>query len=378
VLVKPDGTFKVARVISSTNPHDNAAAIEIANTSTYKPATRNGKRVMAYYDYKISFTGGSAATSEGSAAGGATGLDGLMNLARAGKFAEAKNGATAYLKNNPTDPRANLILGIASSYTNDPLGAASAFDKAGTIPENYRTLAQQTYSEAASAAIKAQQPSDAVGLAKKSIAIGPSVTAFNTLGNAEYALKQYAAATTDLEKARGLLETSKVPAAQRAIIDTNLAAAYFANDQPDRGTAIAKEAAQLDPSLSSGTMIENYYIGKANALRQSGKTAEAGALLEQAAAAVPKDSVALYTSAASDYAAGSTPDFKRAKSTADKALAISPNDARANFVAGIALVNDHDSKNGLVYLNKADAAAKAGSDAALTAQIEAVLKRVPK
>src|SRR5581483_12184750 len=38
VLVHPDGTFAVQNVIKSTNHGDDAAALEIARTSRYKPA----------------------------------------------------------------------------------------------------------------------------------------------------------------------------------------------------------------------------------------------------------------------------------------------------------------------------------------------------
>src|SRR5579885_2450579 len=47
VLVNPDGSFKVQGVVKSTNKSDEAAALEIANSSKYKPATRNMQPVMA-------------------------------------------------------------------------------------------------------------------------------------------------------------------------------------------------------------------------------------------------------------------------------------------------------------------------------------------
>jgi len=45
VFVKKDGTFSVSKVLKSTNPGDNAAALEIAKSSKYVPATRGGKKV---------------------------------------------------------------------------------------------------------------------------------------------------------------------------------------------------------------------------------------------------------------------------------------------------------------------------------------------
>src|SRR5579884_3015764 len=55
VLVNPNGTFKVMRIMSSTNPGDDAAAMDIAKHSKYAPAMRNGKPVPDFYDFAIGF-----------------------------------------------------------------------------------------------------------------------------------------------------------------------------------------------------------------------------------------------------------------------------------------------------------------------------------
>src|SRR5579863_3431000 len=55
VQVNPDGTHKVIRVISSTNPGDNAAALEIAQTSVYSPAHKGTTPVVSFYDYILKF-----------------------------------------------------------------------------------------------------------------------------------------------------------------------------------------------------------------------------------------------------------------------------------------------------------------------------------
>src|SRR5262249_38781048 len=65
VMVKKDGTFPVGKVIKSTNEGDNTAALEIAKPSTYAPATRDGKKVDAYYDFELAFNGDTAATGSG-------------------------------------------------------------------------------------------------------------------------------------------------------------------------------------------------------------------------------------------------------------------------------------------------------------------------
>jgi cytochrome c-type biogenesis protein CcmH/NrfG len=68
------------------------------------------------------------------------------------------------------------------------------------------------------------------------------------------------------------------------------------------------------------------------------------------------------------------PDWKRVKAEVDKALAVDPNDPRANYVAGIALANQGDSKGAIPLLQKAKA--NAGSDTSLSADIDTALKKL--
>jgi hypothetical protein len=91
---------------------------------------------------------------------------------------------------------------------------------------------------------------------------------------------------------------------------------------------------------------------------------------------VPKYAVQLYGNAATILASDTKPDWKVVKAEADKALTIDPNDARSNYVAGVALANDKDTKDALTYLNKAQASAKTGNDADLSKQIDAALKQL--
>src|SRR5438045_3038795 len=61
VEVFPDGSHKVVRIILSTNPGDNAAAMDIAKNSTYRPQHRGKKPVLGFYDFTIAFHGKSVA-----------------------------------------------------------------------------------------------------------------------------------------------------------------------------------------------------------------------------------------------------------------------------------------------------------------------------
>ncbi len=296
-------------------------------------------------------------------------------MVRSGNFAGAKSGLTSYLAASPSDSHASLLLAISDSYTEDASGAAQAFDHAGEIPPTYHALAATSYRQAAAQAYAKNDYDTAVAEGRKSIAIIPTPGAYSIVGNAEFQQKAYPAAVADLEKARASL-TPSTSTHEKAVIEGNLATAYMATGQSEQGLALAKDVMTLDPSLSTGVQntIENYYVSKANDQRKAGNSAGSGATLELAAAAVPKDAVTLYTQAASDYASPPKADYARAKAAAEKALAIAPNDARANLIDGEILLNQNDRADGLARLHRADAAAKTANDSDLTTQIENAIK----
>ncbi len=164
---------------------------------------------------------------------------------------------------------------------------------------------------------------------------------------------------------------------QLAVIETNLTAAYMGAGESDKGLATAKDVTRLDPSITqTGDIIAQYYNDKATALVKAGDRKGAADQLDAGAAAVPKYAVQLYSNAATILASDTKPDWKVVKGEADKALAIDPNDARSNYVAGVALANDKNTKDALTYLNKAQASAKTGNDPDLSKQIDAALKQL--
>src|SRR5471030_1398604 len=75
-------------------------------------------------------------------------------LIKQGKYPEAKSVLETYLKTHSTDRTAALFLGVADSFNTDQIGAAKAFDSAGTIPDRYRPLAAKAYADSALAAFK--------------------------------------------------------------------------------------------------------------------------------------------------------------------------------------------------------------------------------
>jgi tetratricopeptide (TPR) repeat protein len=377
VFVHATGKADVPAAVSkSTNHGDDKAALEIAKTSTYKPGSKDGKPTDAFYTFVLSFTG-AGAVGDGSSETSGGPLQKVTALERSGDYAGAKAQLATYLQNKPDDKEANLLLGVAQAFTDDFAAAAAAFDKAGTIPPKYQTLAQKTYASAAVAALKANDDDSAIAYSSKTIELAPSAQPYNIRGSAEYAQKKYDAAIADLEKARDLATAEKADNHQLAIIETNLTAAYMGAGQSDKGLATAKDVARLDPSITqTGDLIAQYYNDKATTLVKAGDRKGAADQLDAGAAAAPKFAVALYGNAAMILASDTKPDWKVVKAEADKALAIDPNDARSNYVAGVALANDKDTKDALTYLNKAQASAKAGTDADLSKQIDAALKQL--
>ena len=57
VQVNADGSHKAIKVIRSTNPGDNAAAMDIAQNSSYRPAHRGSTPVTSFYDFTLKFNG---------------------------------------------------------------------------------------------------------------------------------------------------------------------------------------------------------------------------------------------------------------------------------------------------------------------------------
>lgn len=377
VLVTKTGSVTVQGIVRSSNHGDDAAALEIAKSSTYRPATRGNVALTAFYDYTLKFATKGGTASDTAAAGG---LASFEREIRAGNYASAQTGLHSYAVAHPSDVKAELDLGIASALLSEATQAAAAFDKAGTIPDNYRALAAKAYNDAASAQIKAKDAPSAIAFAKRAIALAPNPFTYNTLGTGEAANGDYVAAIADLEKARALAAASaNFKPADRATIDVNLVSAYLGASKPDDAAAVAAEATKLDPNVTNAQLfLANYYEKSASDLVTAGKINDAGVLYDKAAIVAPTQAVALYVKAAFVYLRETpNPDNVRAGAEADKALALAPNDAAANFAKGVALANQPGkTKDAMTYLTRADASAKSGSDASLTAAIEDGIKKL--
>jgi TonB family protein len=375
VFVHKNGSVGGVKVQKSTNHGDDAAALEIARNSTYKPGVRDAKPIDAFYTMALKFSGSSVVNDTGSSSNQVLAANGLI---RNNKFGEAKTTLQSYLAAHPGDKDAQALLGVADAYLNDAAGAAAAFDAAGTIPDRFKIVAAKAYADAAVDALKAKNNEQAIALADKALALQQNVNTLFIQGTAYANAQKYPQAIADLEKAKAQANSGHADAGTMNAIDASLATAYVFGGQTDKGVALAKELKQRDPSNTRvDDTLAAYYNQQAVAAMQAGKKDEAVTDLENAARAVPARAVVLYVQAANVLSQGTTVDWKRVKAEADKALAIDGNDARANYVAGIALANGNDSKGAIPYLQKAKA--NAGSDASLNADIDAALKKlVPK
>jgi tetratricopeptide (TPR) repeat protein len=380
VLVNADGTFKVQGVNKTTNAGNNKAALEIAQSSKYKPATRGNKPVVAFYDFTLKFTKSSVTSVEDTTTGVETAGGSLSKydaMIRSGNYSGAKAGLTAYLADHPSDGPANALLGVANTYLKDYEGAVKAFDAAGTLPPTVTAAAADAYLEYATA--PSTDKAAAVDAARKASQYTPNVVTYNALGNAQQNAGDFAGAAENFQKAADAAEHDpKVAPHNRAVIEANLANAYAAAGDITKAEAAADTAEKIDPTVSTAkSAIAEYYFKKGQDLEKAGKYVDAAAQYEAGAQASPADAVTLYSQAALVYLnMKPTPQPAKAKADADKALAIDPNSPRANFLAGVALDDQGNNKDALTYLNKADAAAKAANDAALASQIEAAIKQI--
>jgi TonB family protein len=343
VYVKADGTFKVTRIIKSTNHQDDAAALEIARTSKYAPATDGKKKVAQFYDFTLKFTAGSASPSA-----------------------------------NGTESHGSLQEAIADFNSGKYSESAAAFDKVSSLPPQYKLIAANAYAKAAEAAISAKDASTAVTDATKANQLSPGPATLNLLGTAQIQAGEAAAAVRSLEQARSEASSdSKIDAKQRATIDANLVAAYADSGEVDKAATLLQEIRQLDPSNSTAaTRVTAYYSTKGDEAAKSGDQSTAASLYDKAGALGGPYAATMYTKEAFALMQVSKPDWKAAKSAADKALALKPDDPPANLAEGVALANDGKKAEAITYLQKADASAKASGDTSVAAKAEQFLKQL--
>jgi tetratricopeptide (TPR) repeat protein len=391
VQVNADGSHKVTKIISSTNSGDNAAAIEIANSSTYRPARRGTAPITAFYDFTLRFNGRTVVQSSSGSSG--VSLSGasltpaasqVAALIRAGQYAQAKSKAQMELLSSPGDDSLREMLGVASYDAGDFTAASAAFDKVPTIGVQFRSAAAQSF---AAAAVKGatDNPEQSLAYAQKAVALAPDTNSRFALGVAQLANNDSAAALASLKAAHDMaMADSKIPLASKVNIDAELLQAYLANNDVQDAQGIAAQIKQLDPSSTAGARAMGASLLKSGQAAAVVKDTPTALRDYDQAAAVGDPTVAVTANvlAAFAIAQGPKPDYKRMQSYADKAIALQPDNPQANFAEGIALTaqwsSSHDDgtkKRATDAFAKADQLAKAQGNEALSLQIETFVKQ---
>src|SRR5580698_2898637 len=391
VQVNADGSHKAIRVIKSTNAGDNAAAMEIAQSSTYRPARRGAKAVTAFYDFTLNFHGRSVAQAPSESGGPILSSAGLSAaaaqiaaLVRQSQYAQAKAKAQMALLNAPDDNSVRALLGIAEYDQGDFVAAAATFDKVPTIGAQYKAAAAQSF---AAAAVRSANTDAAASMvyAQKAMALTPDTNSRFALGVAQLASGDKSAALASLQAAHdAAMRDPKIPKPSKVNIDAELLQADLANGDSQAAEQVAAQIKELDPSSTAGAQAMGVSLIKAGQAAEAAKDFVT-ALHDFDQAASTGDTTLAVTanvSAAFAIAQGPKPDYKRMQTYADKAIALQPNDAQANFAEGIALTgqwaSSHDEgtkAKAAAALNRADADAKASGNETLSLQIETFVKQ---
>ncbi len=390
VQVNSDGSHKAIKVIKSTNQGDNAAAMDIAQNSSYRPAHRGTTPVTAFYDFTLKFNGKSVANAESESGGGggsntslSPAAQSVAALIRQKNYTGAKSRAQADLISAPDDQSLRQMLGVAAFDSGDVTTAAAAFDKVPTIGKQFQPAAAASFAAAAVAAVD-QNPQQALAYAQKAVAMNPDTNSRFALGTAQLANKQYADAITTLKAVRAsAMNDPKISKSAKVNIDARLMTAYLANGDSQDAATIAAEIKQLDPSSTlPGRVLGNTYLKMGVDAATAQKYDDAFKYYELAAAqGDPEVAVTADTEAAFLVTKTQKPDYKKMQAYADKAIAAKPDDAQANFAEGIALTgqwaqshDDAQKKKALDALNHADSLAKTAGNEALALSIETFIK----
>lgn len=391
VQVNADGSHKVIRVISSTNSGDNAAAMDIAQSSTYHPAHRGSTPITAFYDFTLRFSGKSVAHSTSGTSGIAMPSSSTLSpaalqvaaLLRQHQYAQAKSKAQMELLSSPGDQSVRQMLGVAAYDLDDFTGAAAAFDKVPSIAPQFRAPAAQSFA-AAAVKVASSDPTQSLAYAQKAMSLAPDTNSRFALGVAQLANNQNDAALKSLQAARdAAMADSKIPVASKVNIDAELLQAYLASGDVKDAQTVSAQIKQLDPSSNAGARAMGVSLVKSGQTAAAAKDYVTALNDYDQAAALGDPSVAVTANVLAAFAVAQSPkpDYKRMQSYADKAIALQPDDAQANFAEGIALTgqwtSSHDDatkKKAADALARADNQAKAAGNESLALQIETFIK----
>ncbi|MGH7737472.1 MAG: hypothetical protein ACREMP_06350 [Candidatus Tyrphobacter sp.] len=384
VRIDADGAHAVTHIISSTNHRDDRAALELASSSRYHPATCSGHPIVYFYDPVFHFSGSSVSSATGGGASGAAAR--VQGLIRAGDYDTAKSVAQSALANDPNDRQLNQLLGIAEFYGHDYSDAAEIFARLSP-PYMYPTLVAQALATAA--VVQANtDPQRAVEYAQRALSIDHSLNSRFALGVSQLGAKAYTSAIATLQNVRAAQARDPHFSAQdRYKVDEEILRAYVGAGDTTGAQPIADEMRRLEPSNQApAAIMGEVFITQGEAALAAKNYERAIALFDKATdLGSTQLAVQAYDQQARAAQMMPHPDGVRVKGYADKALALDPNDPSANFLAGIGLALQYSAghnrdaglrEQALTYLNKADSEAKAAGQQALATNIESVIHQL--
>ena len=173
--------------------------MEIAQTSTYRPARHGSTPITTFYDFSLRFNGKSAQTPEENAISSGGGDTAAIDaLVRSGKYKDAIAKANAALLASPGNPSVLQLLGVAQYYDNDYVDSATTFNRVDDIKKPFQPIAAQAFATGA-VRVSSTDPSQSLDFAHKAMALSGDNTSKFALGVAQLANKQYPDALTTLK-----------------------------------------------------------------------------------------------------------------------------------------------------------------------------------
>jgi len=344
VFVSTAGTPGAVTINFTTNPADNAAALDFARRSTYLPALRDGRPFASVGVFLVQFSAAGSPVFLKLAASDAARTAAYEALS-AKRYTRAETGLLAYLKTVPDDSRVREILAWTYGLDGRLDDALANFERAGEVTPLYRSYAAGLYVTRAGRELPANQT----------------------------------AAMRDLDRAAALAATARPR--DRAPLLANVAAWDAYAGRFDRVAALRATVAGLDPSGAVDGGIANAISRRVADETAAHDNVAAVQTLEQAATLQPARAhawlrQATFVLAAQADAGGS--GWAAVRAEADKALALDTGDAMMAYLAGYALMETDDPVTARTYFRRAQDALKNGAtaeDPSLAEKIADALKQ---
>jgi tetratricopeptide (TPR) repeat protein len=286
--------------------------------------------------------------------------------------------------NSPGDDSLRQMLGIAEFDSGNVTGAAAAFDKVPNVGTQFKPIAAASFARAA-VSTASSNPTQALAYANKAMTLEPGANSRFALGVAQLANNQNAEALASLKAAHDAeLSDRSLATSSKVNLDQELMRAYIANGDTAGAQATAAEIKRLDPSSNAGAEALGDSLLRSGVAAFNNKDYTTALADFDKAAATGSPDVAFQANVLAAKTIGNTakPDYKQMQAYAEKALAIKPNDANANFALGIAQTgqwfgnhSDDTKKTASATLTKADQEAKDQGDEGLALQIESFMKK---